>query len=72
MENPQGTPPPEYVSSLAVTMNGLFNTLALSEQRGATKLTSGKIPLPFEVYSKLSKWLLEQNKHLKDFLPHFF
>lgn len=56
------TPPPDYVSSLAVTMKGLFNTLALSKQRGATKLTSGKIPLPFEVYSKLSKWFLEQKK----------
>ena len=49
----------EFQKELTTLFKGFLRTVAQEVQNGRGKISTGKIPLPFELYVEICKWMLE-------------
>ena len=49
----------EFQEGMKTLFKGLLRTVALEVQNGQGRISTGKIPLSFELYSELCKWMME-------------
>ena len=61
----------DFQDGMRTLFKGFLRTVALEVQNGQGRISTGKLPLSFELYSELCKWMMEDETSSGRF-AHFF
>lgn len=61
----------DFQSELSTLFKGLLRTVAEETQSGNGRITTGKMPLPFDLYAELCQWMMEEGTSAGTF-AHLF
>ena len=49
----------EFQNEMKIIFKGFLRTVAQEIQNGKERITTGKLPLPFDLYCEIRRWMLE-------------
>ena len=61
----------EFQDEMKIIFKGFLRTVAQEVQNGNGRITTGKLPLPFDLYCEICRWMLEHKTPEDDLLTYF-